>query len=69
MAAYVISDLEVRDPGLVEEYRRLAATSIAKQGGRYIVRGGETETVEGNWAPKLIVIVEFPTMQRAPRYA
>jgi len=65
MPAYVISDVEFLDPVKVAEYRTLAAASIAKHGGRYIVRGGAIETVEGGWAPKNIVIVEFPTMERA----
>jgi len=75
MSAYVISDLEVRDPVLVERYRSLAQASIAKYGGRYLARGGTIEPVEGGWTPKNIVIVEFPTMDRArewyhsPEYA
>jgi uncharacterized protein (DUF1330 family) len=75
MAAYVISDLEIRDPVLVERYRSLAQASIAKYGGRYLARGGAIEPVEGGWTPKHIVIVEFPTMDKArewyrsPEYA
>jgi uncharacterized protein (DUF1330 family) len=65
MSAYVISDLEVRDPVLVERYRSLAQASIAKYGGRYLARGGTIEPVEGGWTPKNIVIVEFPTMEKA----
>jgi len=65
MTAYVISEIEDFDPTLIEQYRALAQTAIAKHGGRYIVRGGPMETVEGGWAPKLIVIVEFPTMEKA----
>jgi uncharacterized protein (DUF1330 family) len=63
--AYVISDVEFLDPVGVAEYRKLAAASIAKHGGRYIVRGGGIDVVEGGWQPKQIVIVEFPTMVRA----
>jgi len=75
MSAYVISDLEVRDPVLVERYRSLAQASIAKYGGRYLARGGAVDPVEGGWTPKNIIIVEFPTMDRArewyhsPEYA
>jgi uncharacterized protein (DUF1330 family) len=65
VAAYVISDVEVLDPALVERYRSLAQDAIAKYGGRYVARGGTIEAVEGGWAPKHIVIVEFPTMERA----
>jgi uncharacterized protein (DUF1330 family) len=65
MAAYVISEVEVLDPALMMEYRSLAQATIAKYGGRYVVRGGAIESVEGDWAPKHIVIVEFPTMEQA----
>ncbi len=68
MPAYVISDVEMLDPTLVEEYRSLAQATIARYGGRYIVRGGAIQTVEGDWAPKHIVIVEFPTMERAQEW-
>ncbi len=65
MAAYVISDVEPRDPAFVDRYRSLAAASIRKYGGRYIVRGGPIEPVEGGWKPRHLVIVEFPSMDRA----
>jgi uncharacterized protein (DUF1330 family) len=65
MSAYVISDVEFLDAALVETYRSLAQASIAKYGGRYLARGGAVESVEGEWTPQRIVIVEFPTMARA----
>ena len=65
MAAYVISEVEVLDPVLIDKYRSLAQATIAKYGGRYVVRGGAIEPVEGDWAPRHIVIVEFPTIERA----
>jgi len=65
MSAYVISDIEIRDPVLIAEYRALAQDSIALYGGRYLVRGGAIDAVEGGWNPKMIVIVEFPDMERA----
>ena len=64
MPAYVISELEVLDPVAIETYRSLAAKSIAQYGGRYLVRGGAAETVEGGPPPKSIVVVEFPSMAR-----
>ena len=75
MTAYVISEIEVRDPEGFEAYRTLAAKTIAHYGGRYLVRGGKAELAEGNLPPKSIVIVEFPTMARlkewyaSPEYA
>ncbi|MCA1512250.1 DUF1330 domain-containing protein [Bradyrhizobium sp. NBAIM01] len=75
MAAYVISEVEVRDPAAFEAYRALAAKTTAQYGGRYLVRGGQAELLEGGPSPKAIVIVEFPTMTRlkdwyaSPEYA
>jgi uncharacterized protein (DUF1330 family) len=66
MAAYVISEISaILDPILMEKYRALAQTTIKKYGGRYVVRGGAIEKVEGESVPHTIVIVEFPTMSRA----
>ncbi|MBV9565660.1 MAG: DUF1330 domain-containing protein [Bradyrhizobium sp.] len=62
MAAYVISEVEVRDGEAMETYRTLAARSIAQYGGHYLVRGGATELAEGGPPLKTIIIVEFPSM-------
>ncbi len=75
MAAYVISEVEILDHDLIDTYRRLAADSIEKHDGRYLVRGGPSELVEGQPLPKSLIIVEFPTMEiakewyRSPEYA
>jgi uncharacterized protein (DUF1330 family) len=75
MAAYVISEVEARHTADLATYRELAAQSIARYGGRYLVRGGAAELAEGEPPPKIIVIVEFPTMARlrewyaSPEYA
>ena len=65
MPAYVISDVSTRDRVAFETYRTRAAESIARHGGRYIVRGGAVETLEGDWQPRTIVIVEFPDLEHA----
>jgi uncharacterized protein (DUF1330 family) len=67
MPAYVISDVSARDQTALETYRTRAADSIARHGGRYIVRGGAIETLEGDWPPRAIVIVEFPDLESARR--
>src|SRR5947207_11603634 len=66
MAAYVISEVEILDHARADTYRSLASASIQRYGGRYIVRGGAIELIEGDRNPKRrLVIVEFPSMQRA----
>jgi uncharacterized protein (DUF1330 family) len=75
MAAYVISEVEVRDPAGFETCRSMAAPTIAQYGGRYLVRGGEADLAEGGPPPNTIIIVEFPSMARlrqwyaSPEYA
>jgi uncharacterized protein (DUF1330 family) len=68
MAAYVISEVEIVDENLFNVYRRLAADSIAQHGGRYLVRGGHREIVEGGPPPKTLIIIEFPSMEVARRW-
>jgi uncharacterized protein (DUF1330 family) len=74
MPAYLIADVEVRDQEIYAEYRREVAPLIARHGGRFIVRGGAHETLEGEWQPKRLVVIEFPDMAvlkawyRSPEY-
>ena len=75
MAAYLISDVSVRNAEAFQTYRTRAAASIAQYGGRYLVRGGAIETLEGGWVPRTIIVVEFADLDRArawyrsPEYA
>jgi uncharacterized protein (DUF1330 family) len=65
MTAFVIVDIEVTDPVGYEDYKRLAAPTVELYGGKYIARGGHTETLEGNWTPKRLVILQFESVERA----
>ena len=75
MPAYVVIEIEVQDPETYEAYKKLAPPAIAAYGGRYLARGGRTETLEGDWSPKRLVILEFDSVERAqawwasPEYA
>ena len=68
MAAYFIVELDVHDAAAFEEYRTQVPATIAKYGGRYLVRGGKTETLEGEWHPKRIVVLEFPSLEQAKKF-
>lgn len=68
MAAYVIYEIEVNDAAAYEEYKKLAPASIAAYGGKYLARAGKTETLEGGWLPKRLVILEFPTFEQATKW-
>jgi uncharacterized protein (DUF1330 family) len=65
MAAYVIVDIVVHDPERYEEYKRLAAPTVGQYDGRYVVRGGHAERLEGERDPNRVVVLEFPTLEQA----
>ena len=65
MPALVIVDIEVIDPVRYEDYKRLASASIAAHGGRYVVRGGQTEVLDGDWTPRRLVVLEFDSLAKA----
>jgi uncharacterized protein (DUF1330 family) len=65
MSAYIVVQVDVKDPIRYEDYKRLVLPTLGAFGGRFLVRGGKTQTLEGNWAPQRFVIVEFPDGERA----
>lgn len=65
MPAYIVVQIDVHDPVTYERYKTLAADSVSAFGGRYIVRGGASQVLEGSWQPKRLVILEFPDAERA----
>jgi uncharacterized protein (DUF1330 family) len=75
MPGYVIVNITVRDPDRYEEYKRLATPTVSAYGGRYVVRGGPVDVREGGWSPSRLVVLEFPSAERArawwdsPEYA
>jgi uncharacterized protein (DUF1330 family) len=75
MPAYVVVEVAIQDAETYERYKLLAPPSIGAYGGRYLARGGAIEVLEGSWNPPRLVILEFPTVERArawwnsPEYA
>ena len=65
MAAYIVVEIEVLDKDRYENYKQLVPPTLAAYGGRFVVRGGATETLEGDWSPQRLVIVEFPSVEQA----
>jgi uncharacterized protein (DUF1330 family) len=64
MAAYLFAEITVTDPTAYEEYRKLVGATVEKYGGKFLVRGGTAELVEGEGAPGRPVIVEFESMDK-----
>lgn len=65
MKAYVIVDVTITDPQRYGEYKKLTPGSLVPFEGKFIVRGGRCETLEGSWEPGRIVVVEFPSIEKA----
>ena len=68
MAAYIIVEVETTDEALMAEYRKHTPGAIARFGGKFIVRGGKTRTLEGGWTPPRIVVLEFPSYEKAEEF-
>lgn len=68
MPAYILAEVEVTNPSGYESYRPLAGASVAQYGGRFIIRGGKAELIEGTKEPARIVVIEFPDTEAAKRW-
>ncbi len=68
MPAYIIVEIQVHDPKQYERYKELAGPTVTAFGGSFVVRGGSAEVLEGNREPGRIVVLEFPTVQRAKEW-
>jgi uncharacterized protein (DUF1330 family) len=65
MSAFVISEVEILDEQQGARYRELAAASIARHGGRYLVRGASPQVAEGEFpSERRVVVVEFPSLEQ-----
>jgi uncharacterized protein (DUF1330 family) len=75
MPAYIVVDVSIHDPATYERYKALVPPSLAQHGGKFLVRGAKTTTLEGSWKPQRFVMVEFPSGDAArawwssPEYA
>lgn len=65
MKAYILIDVTITNPVVYEDYKKLTPASLEPFEGKFIVRGGSAETIEGEWQPGRIVVLEFPSVQKA----
>jgi uncharacterized protein (DUF1330 family) len=61
MPAYLILEIDWHDPDLAAEYRKLLGPTLEKHGGRTLV-ANEPRVLEGDWNPRRVVVIEFPSM-------
>jgi uncharacterized protein (DUF1330 family) len=65
MKTYIIVDVKITDPTRYEDYKKLTPGSLVPFDGKFVVRGGQAETLEGTWKPGRVVVLEFPSAQKA----
>ena len=68
MSAYIVVDLEITDPEKFQKYRELVSPLIEAYGGKYLVRGGKKEVLEGDWKPNRLVVLEFDSEADAMKF-
>lgn len=68
MSAYVIVEVSIHDHEAYEGYKKLTPASIAAFDGKFVVRGAQSESLEGDWHPERIVVLEFPSVERAKEW-
>jgi len=68
MPAFILAEVEVTNPVGYEGYRPLAGASVAQYGGKFVIRGGKAELIEGSKEPARIVVIEFPDTAAAKRW-
>lgn len=65
MSAFLLCDVEVKDRDKLMEYLRLSEHTLKPFGGKFHAQAGAIEVIEGTWNPKVIIIAEFPSMEKA----
>ncbi len=68
MAGYIVAHIQITDPTAFEAYRAAVPAIIESFGGRYLVRGGELDMKEGTWAEPRLIVLEFPSTERAREF-
>ena len=68
MSAYVIFDVDIWDPKRYQEFMGKAKPALEAAGGRYLARGGEHKVIEGDWQPRRLVLIEFPSVAKAEEF-
>jgi len=68
MSAYIVVEAEVKDPERYADYRTMVPASLEAYGGKFLVRGGAVEKLEGDWEPPRFVVIEFDSVEQAKRW-
>ena len=64
-SAYILADVDVTDPQQYEQYKKLSTLAMQAHGAEVCVRGGAVQVLEGDWSPRRVVLLKFPTPEKA----
>ena len=67
-SAYILANVDVKDPAAYEEYKRLSTIAMKAHGAEVCVRGGKTVVLEGDWTPHRVVLLKFPSIEKAKAF-
>jgi uncharacterized protein (DUF1330 family) len=67
-SAYILANVDVKDPAAYEEYKRLSTIAMKAHGAEVCVRGGPAQVLEGDWAPNRAVLLKFPSVEQARKF-
>ncbi|HEV7914348.1 MAG TPA: DUF1330 domain-containing protein [Albitalea sp.] len=67
-SAYIISNVRVTDPAQYEEYKQFATLAMQAHGAQVCVRGGAVKVLEGDWQPERMVVLKFPSIEKAQHF-
>jgi uncharacterized protein (DUF1330 family) len=68
VTAYVVVEVDVKDPERYADYRSMVPASLALYGGKFLIRGGQVENLEGDWEPQGFVMLQFDSVEQAKRW-
>jgi len=68
MPAYIVVEVHVKDPERYADYRTMVPASLEAYGGKFLVRGGAVEKLEGDWKPSRLVVLAFDSVEQAKRW-
>jgi uncharacterized protein (DUF1330 family) len=67
-SAYIIANVDVTNPEQYEEYKKLSTIAMKAHGAEVCVRGGKVEVLEGDWSPKRVIMLKFPSLEKAKAF-
>ena len=67
-SAYIIANVDVKNPEQYEEYKRLSTIAMKAHGAEVCIRGGKVDVLEGDWNPARMVLLKFPSTEQARRF-